>query len=282
VLGAPGLARDRYDRCPDTGAASREAAFVPANWDHKGKEHGSQGVISFVIPTLNESKTIEETLASLDRFSGAHEIVVSDGNSQDGTIELSRKYTNKVVVYDQPAKQTIAMARNMGAAVATGDYLVFVDADVVIRDIDAFFETAFEEFRRRTRLVALTTKYRVYPEMSTFFDRCVFTMLGLQFLLQNNVFGIGASGGEFQMISADAFRSVGGFNERLAAAEDMDLFRRLSRRGDTRFVSKLTVFHTGRRAHAVGWPRLLWSWFTNSTSVFFFRKSASREWKEVR
>jgi glycosyltransferase involved in cell wall biosynthesis len=239
-------------------------------------------MISFVIPTLNELKTIEQTLASLSQFSGEHEIVVSDGNSHDGTIELCRRYADEVIVYDQPARQTIAMARNLGAAAAKGDYLVFVDADVVIPDIDAFFETAHEEFRRRPNLVALTVKYRVFPEMSTFGDRYVFTMLGLQFLLQNNVFGIGAAGGEFQMIAADAFRRVGGFNERLAAAEDMDLFRRLSKTGDTRFVSSLTVFHTGRRAHAVGWPRLLWSWFTNSVSVFLFRKSASREWKEIR
>jgi glycosyltransferase involved in cell wall biosynthesis len=239
-------------------------------------------MISFVIPTLNEVKTIEQTLTCLANFSGEHEIVVSDGNSHDGTIELCRRYTDQVVVYDEPARQTIGMARNMGAAVAKGDYLVFVDADVVIPDIDDFFRTAHDEFERRRGLVAMTVKYRVYPEMATFFDRYVFTMLGLQFLLQNNVFGIGASGGEFQMIAADAFRKVGGFDERLAAAEDMDLFRRLSRTGDTRFVNRLKVFHTGRRAHAVGWPKLLWSWFTNSVSVFFFKKSASKEWKEVR
>jgi glycosyltransferase involved in cell wall biosynthesis len=239
-------------------------------------------MISFVIPTLNEAKTIEQTLTCLAKFSGAYEIVVSDGNSHDGTIELSRNHTDNVDVYDEPARQTIGMARNMGAAVAKGDYLVFLDADVVIPDIDGFFQTAFEEFDRRPDLVAITVKYRVYPEMATFFDRYVFTMLGLQFLLQNNVFGIGASGGEFQMIAAPAFKGVGGFDERLAAAEDMDLFRRLSKAGDTRFVSQLKVFHTGRRAHAVGWPKLLWSWFTNSVSVFLFKKSASKEWKEVR
>lgn len=49
-------------------------------------------MISFVVPTLNEVKTIERTLQSLSQFSGDHEIVVSDGNSADGTIELCRKY----------------------------------------------------------------------------------------------------------------------------------------------------------------------------------------------
>jgi GT2 family glycosyltransferase len=239
-------------------------------------------MISFVIPTLNEVKTIELTLQSLTRYSGDYEIIVSDGNSQDGTIALCRKYTETVVVYDEPARQTIAMARNMGAAVAQGNYLVFVDADVVIPDIDAFFARAEQEFHRRPGLVALTCKYRVFPEFSTFGDRYVFTMLGAQFWLQNNVLGIGGAGGEFQMISAEAFENVGGFDERLTASEDMDLFRRLSKTGKTRFVNHLTVFHTGRRAHAVGWPRLLASWFSNSMSVFFFKKSTSKEWKEVR
>lgn len=246
------------------------------------KVEGGIRVISFIIPTLNEVKTIEQTLKCLRDFSGDHEVVVSDGDSKDGTLDLCRTYADEIVVYDKPERQTIAMARNMGAAVAKGDYLVFVDADVVIPDIDRFFAIACAEFRRRPNLVAITCKYRVHPHLATFGDKYMFTMLGLQFLLQNNLFGVGGAGGEFQMISVDAFRRVGGFNERLAAAEDMDLFRRLSKVGKTRFVGELTVFHTGRRAHAVGWPRLVWSWFANTASVFVLRRSASKEWKEVR
>ncbi|MCX2713508.1 glycosyltransferase family 2 protein [Mycolicibacterium sp. J2] len=239
-------------------------------------------MLSFVIPTLNEAKTIERTLQCLSQFSGRHEIIVSDGNSSDGTIEICRRYADEVVVYDGEARQTIAMARNMGAAVAAGDFVVFMDADVVIHDIDEFFATAFAEFRRRPELVALTGRYRVFPEVSTWFDRWVFFSLGLQFALQNNVFHIGGAGGEFQMITAEAFRKVNGFDERLTASEDMDLFRRLSQIGRTRFVNRLTVWHTGRRAHAVGWPRLLLSWFSNSMSVLFLRRSTSKEWTPVR
>lgn len=239
-------------------------------------------MISFVIPTLNEIKTIERTLRCVAEYRGEHEVIVSDGNSTDGTIELCRRLADEVVVYDAPQRQTIGMARNMGAAKAKGDYVVFLDADVVISDVDAFFAVALEEFRRIPALVAITGKYRVFREVSTFFDRYVFFTLGLQFWLQNNVFHVGASGGEFQMITREAFEAVGGFDERLAAAEDMDLFRRLSKIGRTRFVGGLTVFHTGRRAHAVGWPRLLMSWFSNSVSVFVFKRSTSKEWKEIR
>lgn len=238
--------------------------------------------ISFVVPTLNEIRTIERTLKCLAGYSGRREIIVSDGNSTDGTIEVCRRYADDVVVYDGAARQTIGMARNMGAALASGDYIVFIDADVVIEDIDGFFETACAEFRDRPELVALTGRYRVFREVSTIFDRYVFFTLGLQFAFQNNILRVGGSGGEFQMITAHAFKQVEGFDERLAASEDMDLFRRLSKIGRTRFTNRLTVWHTGRRAHAVGWPRLLLSWFANSMSVFLFRKSASQEWTPVR
>jgi glycosyltransferase involved in cell wall biosynthesis len=239
-------------------------------------------MLSFVIPTLNENKTIVATLDCLRRYTGPAEIIVSDGNSTDGTIDTCRRYTDKVVVYDRPQRQTIGMARNMGAAGAVGDYLVFLDADVTIPDPDEFFAVARTQFRDRPDLVALTVRYRVDPATRTFLDSYMFTALGLQFWFQNNILGIGGSGGEFQMIRAAAFRAVGGFDETLAAAEDMDLFRRLSKIGKTRFVNSLTVYHTGRRAHAIGWRKLGWQWFSNTASVLLFRKSASKEWKEIR
>lgn len=239
-------------------------------------------MISFVIPTLNEIKTIETTLQNLARYTGPHEIIVSDGNSTDGTIEACKKYADRVIVYDRPERQTIALARNMGAAEATGDYVVFLDADVVIPDINAFFGTALEVFGSHRDLVALTGKYRVLEGQRTWSDSAMFTLLGLQFWFQNNVLGIGGSGGEFQMIAAHQFRRVGGFDPTLTAAEDMDLFRRLSKVGRTRFENGLTVYHTGRRAHAVGWRKLVLEWGANSVSVFLFRKSVSKEWREVR
>lgn len=239
-------------------------------------------MISFVIPTLNEEETIENTLECLSEFEGAHEIIISDGASTDRTVDICREYTDKVVVHDKPHRQTIAEARNAGAAVARGDYLVFLDADVIVPDVNEFFRIADGAFGSIDRLVALTGKYRVLPEVSTAADKYVFTMLGLQFLLQNNVLRVGAAGGEFQMITAEAFRSVGGFDEKLVAAEDMDLFRRLSRIGRTHFARQLTVYHSGRRAHSIGWPRLLWKWFSNSVSVFLFRRSVSREWEAIR
>ncbi|WP_445168171.1 glycosyltransferase [Mycolicibacterium sp. Dal123E01] len=239
-------------------------------------------MISFVIPTFNEQHTVEKTLQCLAAYSGEHEIVVSDDNSTDDTVEICQNYAHTVVRYSDLEKRTIAEVRNRGAAAARGDFLVFVDADVVIPDIDDFFHSSYARFQSDSRLVGLTGQYRVTPESATMADRYVFTMLGLQFLLQNNILRVGAASGKFQMVTADAFASVGGFNEKLVASEDMDLFRRLSRVGRTYFARDLTVYHSGRRAKAIGWRKLLWQWFSNSVSVFFFNRSVSTEWKAIR
>lgn len=239
-------------------------------------------MISFIIPTLNEEKTIEKTLQCIAGYSGEHEIIVSDGKSKDATVEIAKKYGAKIVIYDKPERQTIAMARNAGVEAALGEFIVFMDADVTIPDINNFFKRANGVFSSRSNVVALTVYYEVLPELKTMADGVFFKLLCLDFLVSNNVFHVGASAGEFQMIRREAFNKVGGFNEKLAAAEDMDLFRRLSKIGRTHFEKSLKIYHTGRRAHKIGWPKLLSEWFANTVSMMLFKRSASKEWKEVR
>ena len=98
----------------------------------------------------------------------------------------------------------------------------------------------------------------------------------------NNILHSPAAPGELQMIPAEIFKKVGGYDEKIVALEDMNMFMRLGRIGKTRLDWKLVVYHTGRRAHKVGWPRLCWEWFSNATMVKFFNRSVSKEWKVIR
>jgi glycosyltransferase involved in cell wall biosynthesis len=86
--------------------------------------------ISIVVPAFNEEKLIERSLQSIrdasSIFSREHEIIVCDNNSTDRTPELARAKGACVVF--EPINQ-ISRARNAGAAVAEGQWLVFVDAD---------------------------------------------------------------------------------------------------------------------------------------------------------
>jgi glycosyltransferase involved in cell wall biosynthesis len=89
--------------------------------------------ISIVIPAFNEERLLGESLLQIKTAAGAFtkhgwetELIVCDNNSTDRTAEIARAAGATVVF--EPINQ-IARARNSGAAAATGDWLVFVDAD---------------------------------------------------------------------------------------------------------------------------------------------------------
>ena len=85
--------------------------------------------ISIIIPTLNESEHIESTLICLQPFrQQGHEVIVTDGGSQDTTVELARLGADKVI-QTSPGR---AQQMNVGASHATGDILWFIHADTQV------------------------------------------------------------------------------------------------------------------------------------------------------
>ena len=241
-------------------------------------------MISIIIPTLQEEKALGATLANLKSMREIeHEIIVSDGGSEDGTLAIARSLADQVVVHDEHARQTIAQGRNAGAARARGEFLVFFDADCTLENPDVFFRTALANFAGDPQLVALTAKLRVLPEEETLGDRIVFGLTNLITRVRNNVWDKGdTQGGEFQMVRRSAFDRVGGYREDLVTCEDRDFFARLNKLGRIRSDQRLTVFHTGRRAHNVGWPRLILIFLANTIWFSLRGKSFSKEWKPER
>jgi glycosyltransferase involved in cell wall biosynthesis len=239
-------------------------------------------MISIIVPTRNEEKIIEKTLSALkNALTIPHEIIVCDGNSTDATVSIAQKYADKIVIQDKQRPKTISTGRNQGADAAIGEYIVFLDADCTIPEPDAFFTRALAYFEKHQGTVGLCSKIKVLPEFSTLMDKIVFGCMDTIYTFSNNFLKIGASGGEFLMIKREAFLEVGGFKEYLAGGEDVKFFYDTSRIGNTHLLRSLVVFHTGRRAHQVGWPKLLWSWFMNTVSLFFPRV-APKKWDVVR
>jgi glycosyltransferase involved in cell wall biosynthesis len=240
-------------------------------------------MISIVIPTLNEEKVIGMTIQLLkSHFTLEHEIIVSDGASTDRTVEIARAYADKVIVHDGKKRQTIAEGRNAGAAVARGEFIVFMDADCMIPSPDRFFGIALEEFAVEN-LVALTAWLHVAEEHRTFMDAVVFGIQNVIVMIVNNVLHGGtAPGGEFQMIRADVFRKIGGYRGDLVASEDIEMFGRLAKAGRVRINYNMKIFHTGRRAHKIGWPKLLSLWFLNTVWMKTRDRAFVSEWKPIR
>ena len=239
-------------------------------------------MISIIIPTLNEESVIEKTLKNLKaQLTLPHEIIVTDGKSTDRTVEIAKQYADKVVEFKDARRQTIAEGRNDGARAASGDLLIFLDADCTIPDPNTTLARAIKQFDDH-KLVALIAWIEVGKEYRTFADWLVYTCFNSYLVLMNNILNFGISGGEFQMMRKADFDKVGGFNPKLVAAEDVELLSRLKKLGRLRIDPHLHVYHTGRRAHKIGWPRLLLQWNMNSLSMMFRGRAKSEEWEVIR
>jgi glycosyltransferase involved in cell wall biosynthesis len=237
--------------------------------------------LSIVIPTLKEEGYIEGTIKQFEHLSIPHEIIVSDGGSDDKTVEIAKRYTEKVIV-NNDGMPTPAKQRNSGAALATGEFLCFTDSSVRIPDIQQFFERAFAKFDADQELVAITGPQNIFPEIETFWDKFFLGIQNLLIRIQNNILPIGAGTGKFMLMNRASFIEIQGFNEKLVAGEDLNLYLKLRRVGRTRYCPDQAILYPGRREHGLGWPKLLWIWTTNVLWIWIFGHTWIKEWNPVR
>ena len=90
-------------------------------------------LLSIIIPSYNSAKTINKCLSSVfkSKFKNYEVIVVSD-NSNDGSNNIIKKYSCRLI--NLKKNVGAAAARNVGAKNAKGEILVFLDADVIIKE----------------------------------------------------------------------------------------------------------------------------------------------------
>lgn len=242
-------------------------------------------MISVIIPSYNEEKLIGRTLAQftpdlIEKFN--LELIVSDGGSNDRTLDIVAEYPCRIVKHVEQRKQTIAEGRNMGAAVAHGQVLFFLNADTIIDDhnIDGFFTQALHALETDD-VVAVTCSVYIYPDEATRIDRFVHELYN-RYFYSLNVIGMGMGRGECQIIKRKAFEKVGGNQNQIAAGEDFDLFTRLIRIGKIRYLRSLRVYESPRRYRKYGYVRVTADWLRNSVSVYLFNRSTIDEWEAVR
>jgi glycosyltransferase involved in cell wall biosynthesis len=239
---------------------------------------------SIIIPTLNEEKLLPNLLKQLkyENISARYntEIIISDGGSADKTIEIARQYADIVTIHKGEHRQNIAEGRNEGAKIAAGDVFIFINADIIIADIDAFFYEIIN-FVNNKKYLALTCSVKVFPEEEKLIDRIYHTFYNKYFKSLNAI-GVGMGRGECQVIRKEVFNKVNGYNKVLAAGEDFDLFRRVRKLGKILFLSNMCVYESPRRYRKLGYWGVTWSWLKNSFSVLIKKKSLSREWEAIR
>lgn len=109
--------------------------------------------LSVITVTYNAEKTLERTLKSVREQSYANiEHVIVDGKSKDNTVDLIRKHDNEKMVWVSEPDKGLYDAMNKAAAMASGDYLCFLNAgdtffaaDSVEKMMNSFPETALPD-----------------------------------------------------------------------------------------------------------------------------------------
>jgi rSAM/selenodomain-associated transferase 2 len=169
--------------------------------------------LTIVVPVLNEAAIVTAALWALEplRARGA-EVIVADGGSTDGTVDLARPLADRIVI----VRRGRGAPMNAGAALGTGDALLFLHADTALPD-DADTLIAAALARRAwgrfdLRIAGAHPLLAVVARMINWRSRLT---------------GV-ATGDQAIFVRREAFSSVGGFPE-LPLMEDIAISRRLKR-----------------------------------------------------
>ena len=230
--------------------------------------------VSVIIPTLNEASYLGDCLRSIaaQNFDGIPEVIVVDGRSADTTVSIAKKYADKVIV--EP-KRTIAAGRQAGAAAASGDILVFTDADS--RPPEDWLSTLTGAFAD-SNVVSSYGALAMYDYKKT---GVVLSSLMSAYLYWADVFEIPAGAGSNMAVRADAFRKVGGFNTDLVTGEDIELQKRLKKVGKVVFCRKAKNFVSARRIKGWGVAKFVGFHTTNFLKLHM-GKDGHDEYEPVR
>jgi GT2 family glycosyltransferase len=196
---------------------------------------------SVIVPAWNAARTIGRCLDSLlDAARDDTEIIVVDDGSTDATASIASGKGARVLRRDHGGP---AGARNAGAAVATGTYLVFVDSDVYVHAdfIDEIGRVTGDD----TEAAAIQCVYSdaIHPHTTAslynqLFQRYLMTRARSSEVEEIGTFAVA--------IRRDAFVQVGGFDASFRAPliEDIELGIRLNRAGHRiRFAQHIQVDH---------------------------------------
>ncbi len=178
--------------------------------------------VSVVIPTLNEARNIETLLRALEaqQFDGELQIIVSDGNSADGTLGIVHQHPQVLAVQTE---RGVSHQRNAGAEKATGELIIFMDADD--RPAPTFVCDVVRSYRRFPFAVACPWFVARDAGLSV---RVAYWVFNLLFWLGQSTLRTGS--GVCIIARREAWEKCGGFDENLHLGEDVHFLRRASPR----------------------------------------------------
>jgi glycosyltransferase involved in cell wall biosynthesis len=226
-------------------------------------------MLSVIIPAFNEEKYLPATLDHVRQASQATlasgksvEIIVVDNASSDRTAEVAVTHGAKVVSVPE---HNVARVRNAGARAASGEILVFLDADTLV-PLHLLSRIAEEMGDLNCLGGAVDTDYQPVRTLMRLYLR-LWRIIGHAF---------GMAQGALQFCRRDIFFALKGYDESIYMGEDVDFYWRLRKlakcRGQSvQLLTDVRVVPSCRRFDQ--WPthRILIE--TNPIYIMFLQRS---------
>jgi rSAM/selenodomain-associated transferase 2 len=195
--------------------------------------------LSLIIPVSSEAECISQTIKRIRELDtdGTVEIIVVDGDPEGGTISAIEAEGVRTMV----AEKGRARQMNRGAALATGDVLLFLHADTVLPS------SAFSLIRS-----TMNDKRFVGGAFDLGFDtkRTIFRITEMYVFLRTRLTRI-PFGDQAIFIRRDFFNTIGGYRD-IPIMEDVELMKRIRTRADKIRIIPLKVQTSARRYEQEG------------------------------
>lgn len=223
-------------------------------------------LVSIIVPTKNSETTIGACLKSIKNQSYKNiEIIVVDNNSTDKTKEIAKKYT-KLVFNEGPERSA---QRNFGALKSKGEYLLFVDSDMVLsKNVVKDCVDMFMSNKKRSKIYGL-----LIPEESfgtSFWAKCK----ALERSFYVRVDWIEAA----RFFSKSIFNEFKGYDEQQTGTEDFDLPQRIKEKYGADSISRINnyIYHNEGNL-ALGYT-LKKKYYYAKTSTTYAKRKSNKEY----
>lgn len=181
--------------------------------------------------------TLESLLAQ--ETDAKYEIIVVDNNCSDDTVKIAKSYGVQVVSENNPG---VCHARQAGTEAAKGEIIVSTDADTVFKP--NWLATIDAKFRKNSEVVAVFGPCRYYNGQwwAKIYTHILFTGIYAYYLDVGKPFYITATNTAFKKSAWSGYDT-----SMRQGGDELDLLKKLSKRGEVQFVNSNPVYTSARR-----------------------------------
>lgn len=228
-------------------------------------------MFSIIIPTLNEEQYLPNLLTSLTlQTSRQFEVIIVDGKSVDNTINTAEQYHKQIpklrIIQNQNAN--LSLQRNLGARVAQGEWLIFVDADSVL------FPSCIQRITKylHSNQTVLMTSW-ANPDSNAPIDYFIVWLQNITLFIETLI-NMYISPGSLTIIQTSVFNAVGGYDVTHEYAEDINLSQRLIQQNvKLTLLRKPLYIQSLRRFRNKGYLKILTTYAATVFSSFITKRT---------